>query len=128
MKKRLICWLVLLVLVMAPVGALAESVGVLRYENVKRINASLKISDSTAICTGVLIPQGTQRCTLILTLYKMTNGSWTKVDSWGISTTGGKIAELTKTKTVSRGTYKVVAEGDVAGETSSAESSTVLCG
>lgn len=127
MKKRLICWLVLLVLVMAPVGALAESTGMLRYKETLRINASLKISNNTATCYGIVAPQNQQRCTLILTLYKLANGNWKQVDSWGISTTGGKKAELTKTKTVSRGTYKVVAEGDVAGETSSAESKNAFC-
>ncbi len=74
MKKRLICWLVLLTLVMAPIGALAENAGMLRYKNTKRIHAQLLFEDNNAICIGNLTPLKCDSCSLTVTLYKQ-NGT-----------------------------------------------------
>lgn len=128
MKKRLICWLVLLLMVMAPVGALAESVGVLRYEKTESIKANLTISGNTAKCVGMLYPLKGKNCSLTLTLYQMKNSKWVAIESWSIGTTGGKKAELEKTKTVSFGTYKLKAVGTVEDETSTYETGRVTCG
>ncbi|MDO5377297.1 MAG: hypothetical protein Q4G52_03080 [Clostridia bacterium] len=124
-KVGLACMALLLTLALLPIPALAahsEDAGLLRYTKTGKIYAKLSISGGVATCDGYVQPSGEQDCSVTVTLYKQNGSNWTKVKSWSASATGGQKASVIETKTVGRGTYKVVAKGNVDGETSSAES------
>lgn len=94
------------------------------YSETEMITAALSISKGTATCSGSLVPSAEQSCSLKMKLYMKSGSSWLLVKSWSTSSSGGKSARLSKTCTVDHGSYKVVCEGKVAGESSSATSST----
>ena len=96
----------------------------LEYSQTETITAALSISKGTATCSGSLVPSDEQSCSLKMKLYMKSGNSWLLVKSWSTSSSGGKSARLTKTCTVGHGSYKVVCEGKIAGESSSATSST----
>lgn len=124
-KAGLACIALLLTLALLPISALAahsEAAGLLRYTKTGKISAGLSISGGVATCDGDVQPSGKHNCSVTVTLYKQNGSDWTKVKSWSANATGGEEASVTETKTVGRGTYKVVAKGNVDGETSSAES------
>lgn len=96
-----------------------------RYTNTSDILAKLSISYGNAKCSGWVTPNGTQSCTLTVKLYKKNGTSWNVMNTWTASASGGNIAALSKTVSVSSGTYKVVSIGNVAGEISTATSNII---
>lgn len=128
MAKKATEWIIvamLLLLTLLPTTAFAansENAGLFRYEDTRRIRATLSLSGNIATCSGYVIPLDEQDCSITVTLYKKSGSDWEKVKSWSDSASNGAKASVSKTKAVSRGTYKVVSVGKVAGETSRATS------
>ena len=126
--KKALGWIVaaaLLSLTLLPTAAFAahsENAELFRYEETRRVRATLSLSGNIATCSGYVIPSGDQDCSITVTLYKKSGSDWEKVKSWSDSAADGAKASVSKTRTVSRGTYKVVSVGKVAGETSRATS------
>lgn len=100
----------------------ADTIGLRRYSETRRIYASLSISGGTATCSGYVLPNGNQDCSLVVTLYRLEEGDWRFVKSWTDSATGGARASVNASHSVGAGTYKVVSVGTVNGEVTSAES------
>lgn len=100
----------------------AETMSLQRYTETRRIYASLSISGGTASCSGYVLPNGTQDCSVVVTLYRLDEGGWYFVTSWSDSATGGARAAVSASYSVGEGTYKVVSVGNVNGEITSAES------
>ena len=121
---------VLIVLVALPSG-LSEGtdenhqVDLSRYINVRYIKASLAISGGNAECRGSVLPVGTQSCTLIVKLYKKNGAYWNVLNTWITSAIGGNAATISRSVSVSSGTYKVVSTGNVDGENVTATSETI---
>ena len=92
-----------------------ESEIIPKYSHAIQVNAELEISNSgLAKCMGsVTLKSATSDVSVVLTLYKKNGTSWQKVTSWSQSSSGKARFELTKTKTVAHGTYKVVLTGTV---------------
>lgn len=104
----------------------ATGISTLRYNNVKRINASLNIDENIARCGGYIFPSGNYDCSITVTLYRQSGSKWSKVIAGYKSSTGGTSATLTKTFTLTtNGNYKVVTTGTVNGESCRAESRVV---
>lgn len=95
------------------------------YTETERITAGLSIAGGTATCSGRVVPTDTQSCSLEMKLYKKNGNSWTTIHTWNTSATGGNYADLNCTISVNHGTYKVVCNGNVAGESSTASSNEV---
>lgn len=117
-----VCVLSGLLLCSAAYAARQEQVLPLRYKNTQSVLASLSIKGSTATCYGRVTPQGTQDCSLSLTLYRKNGSRWVAVQTWTQSAQQGASASLNKTKTIGAGTYKVTAVGNVDGEVVSVDS------
>lgn len=100
----------------------SEKISLQRYTETRRIYANLSISGGTASCSGYVLPNGTQDCSLVVTLYRLDGGDWHFVTSWSDSATGGARAAVSASYGVEAGTYKVVSVGTVNGEKTSAES------
>lgn len=94
-----------------------------QYVKTRRITATLTLQDGVATCTGKLYPLDDQACSITVTLYKKNGSGWDAVQSWSANASGGGYAIVSKTRSVGRGTYKVVSEGLVDGEKSTKESS-----
>lgn len=118
----MVCVLSGLLLCSAAYAARQEQVFPLRYKNTQSVLASLSIKENTATCYGRVTPQGTQDCSLSLTLYKKNGFRWVAVQTWTQSARQGASASLNKTKTIGSGTYKVTAVGNVDGEVVSVDS------
>ena len=76
----MVCVLSGLLLCSAAYAEAQEYVIPLRY-NTHSVLASLSIKGSTAACYGRVTPQGTQNCSLSLTLYKKNGSRWVDVQT-----------------------------------------------
>ena len=85
------------------------------YTYTDRITVNLSFSGDKAVCSGSVYPEGTYSASVTVTLYKKNGSSWTYVNSWSDSATGGNEAYACGSSTVSSGTYKVTASGHVGG-------------
>lgn len=121
---------VLVALLLSPAAAFAENSGFhetasrvcqVRYSETRKISALLSINGNIATCYGAVTPMSDQNCTITVILYKKNGTKWVKEKSWSSDASGGQSATVKKTQKISRGTYKVVAIGKVAGETTRAE-------
>lgn len=122
-----VCWLMVcvlsgLLLCSVAYAARQEQTFPLRYQNTQSVLASLSIKGRTATCYGKVTPQGTQDCSLSLTLYRKNGSRWVAVQTWTQSAQQGASASLKKTKSIGFGTYKVTAVGNVDGEVVSVDS------
>ncbi len=105
------------------IPAKAEQVAVMRtplqvvplYIYTSTITANLSFDGDTAKCDGMIYPSEVVDVTITVSLYQQNGSSWTLLDSWSSSATGGNRAYVRGTKTVSSGTYKVVTAGNVGG-------------
>ena len=126
MTRKLFIVVMVMLLFFNSIDGLGESMEKdnepLRYSKTMNINASLSISGGTANCSGWVTPYGTYSCSLTLSLYQQNGSSWSLVDSWSTSATGGETASISRSVSVGSGTYKVVSTGNVDGESSSATS------
>ena len=83
------------------------SAGYLRNTVVRTCSASLAISGSTATCGGTGSAYASMASSVKLEMYlQKDNSGWTTVASWS-TTASGTTAILSKTATVSSGTYRV---------------------
>lgn len=87
----------------------------LYYLHTGFIQAALSFDGNTANCKGTVLPNESLDVTITVTLYKQNGSSWTLLDSWTGSSTGGSMAIASGKKTVGSGTYKVVTLGNVGG-------------
>ena len=87
----------------------------LLYSHTEEISASLSFSGNIAKCNGAILPIADEYVSITVSLYKQNGSSWTLLDSWTGSASGGSRAYVSGTKTVSSGTYKVVTYGNVGG-------------
>lgn len=85
------------------------------YSHTSAISASLTFSNGKANCSGSVTPSGMESSTITVTLYKKSGSSWNYVSSWSGSATNGKTASAGGSTSVSSGTYKVVAAGNIGG-------------
>lgn len=112
-----------LLLAMAVFSANADQAVILKmppeysllYSHTEEILASLSFSGNIAKCNGAILPMADEDVSITVSLYKQNGSSWTLLDSWTSSATGGSRAYVRGTKTVSSGTYKVVTTGNVGG-------------
>ncbi len=94
------------------------------YENILNAQVSLTITDNNATCYAKVTSQSTQDMKITLTLQKKSGTSWTTVTSWSTSKSSAKICSLSKTKSVSSGSYRVKAVLKCGSETITKYSST----
>ena len=87
-----------------------------RYEYTNNISASLSFSGNKATCGGTISPVDSDSVSMTVTLYKKSGTSWSYVDSWSGSSTGGSTASAGGSATVGSGTYKVTVSGNVGGK------------
>jgi len=127
-----ICLAVLVILLLPSIDTFAENSAFheteskdyqLRYSETRKISAALSIKGNVATCYGTVAPLTNQDCTITVTLYKKDGTKWVKIKTWSGSAFGGQSAVVNKRQRISRGTYKVVAVGKVARETTRAETS-----
>ena len=85
------------------------------YTYTSNVSDSLTFNGEKAICSGSIMPTGTYSASVTVTLYKKNGSSWTYVNSWSDSATGGNEAYASGSSTVGSGTYKVTASGNVGG-------------
>lgn len=112
-----------LVFVTGAISANAEQVSVMRipqqyaplYNHTNSISANLSFDGNTAKCYGTIYPSEVIDIMITVSLYRQNGSSWTLLDSWSSSATGGGRAYVSGTKTVGSGTYKVVTTGNVGG-------------
>ncbi|EIS9447439.1 TPA: hypothetical protein KNH77_003821 [Clostridioides difficile] len=78
-----------------------------RYTNISKATSELSISGSNAIIKTTLLGKlGITKTTITSTLQKKVNNNWQTVDSWTVSK-NDKLCTLSKTKSISKGTYRV---------------------
>lgn len=87
-----------------------------RYEYTQAIGVSLSLSGGKANCSGYVKPRGSEWASIRVTLYRKNGSNWTYIQSWTGSATGGVTASASGSVSVSQGTYKVVAFGNVGGK------------
>lgn len=87
-----------------------------RYEYTQAIGVSLSFSGGKANCSGYVKPRGSEWASISVTLYKKNGTNWNIVQSWSGNATGGATAAASGSASVSKGTYKVVATGNVGGK------------
>lgn len=86
------------------------------YVNAAVISAALKIEGNTAYCNAEVGAKKVCRVTVTMRLQRKEGGSWFTVSSWVETSTNG-VKNMTKSFTLTkRGTYRVYAKFDVAGE------------
>lgn len=95
-----------------------------RYEYTQAIGVSLSFSGGKANCSGYVKPRGSEWASISVTLYKKNGTNWNIVQSWSGNATGGATAAASGSASVSQGTYKVVATGNVGGMESPTKSIT----
>lgn len=86
-----------------------------RYSYTDRITADLSFSNGKANCFGSVTPSGSHDASITVTLYKKNGTKWEYITSWRGSATDGHSAVASGSYSVSHGTYKVVAAGNVGG-------------
>lgn len=86
-----------------------------RYSYTDRVTAELSFSNGKANCYGSVAPSGSYDASIIVALYKKNGTKWDYITSWRGSATGGHTAAAKGSFSVSHGTYKVIATGNVAG-------------
>ena len=87
-----------------------------RYDYTQAIGVSLSLSGGKANCSGYVKPRGSEWASIRVTLYRKNGSNWTYIQSWTGSATGGVTASASGSVSVSQGTYKVVAFGNVGGK------------
>lgn len=87
----------------------------LMYDHTATIQAKLSFDGNTANCKGTILPSDSLDVTIMVSLYKQNGTSWTLLESWTSSSTGGVVASASGARTVGAGTYKVVTTGNVGG-------------
>ena len=87
-----------------------------RYEYTNIISVSLSISGGRANCSGYVKPLGSESASIRVTLYKKNGSNWNYIQSWTGSATGGATAAASGSVSVSQGTFKAVAYGNVGGK------------
>lgn len=86
------------------------------YVNAALISSALKIDGSTAYCNSFASAKKVCRITTTMRLQRKDGSSWSTVVSWVETSTTG-VHDMTKSFTLTkRGTYRVQANFDVAGE------------
>lgn len=98
-----------------------------RYEYTRAIGVSLSFSGGKANCSGYVKPHGSEWASIRVTLYRKNGSNWTYLQSWTGSATGGATAAANGSVSVSQGTYKVVATGNVGGKEFPTKSITKTC-
>lgn len=86
------------------------------YTLTDSIAVTLTFSGGVAQCSSRLVPLEDDTVSLILTLYKQNGTDWEYVDSWSGSATGGRAVSIRESIAVSRGTYMLTANGNVANQ------------
>lgn len=122
-KSVLLALILSLVLTTIAVSAHAEQVVCMNtppeyslyYRHTESIWADLSFSGNIANCDGSILPIESLDVSITVSLYKQNGSSWTLLDFWTSSATGGSRASASGTKTVGSGTYKVVTSGNVGG-------------
>ncbi len=106
---------------MAPEGTIT-----VQYVQINAIKATLSISSSgLAQCNGVIKPKSSgDSSSITITLQRKSGTSWVYVASWSGTGSGISGASASGSKSISSGTYRVVANGKVGSEPASATSST----
>ena len=120
MNKRSVAFLLMVTMVVFAVTAYA---GILRLAHTDSVLASLSINGN-ASCEGKAVAQDrSASVALTVTLQKQaTNGTWSLVNSW--SDTGTGSVKISKTQSISSGTYRVRSTSTINGETVTVYSST----
>lgn len=77
------------------------------YVNISSASADLSISGSTATCSAILKSKKSNNLEIEMKLQKYLEGNWSTVATWSTSNNNGTRLNLTKTKGISRGTYRV---------------------
>ena len=93
-------------------SAMVEEIGELtgselKYTNTERVAADISVRSGNATCsTEVKGKTGTTKITVSMELQRKVKGSWVTFRSWS-SSKNARTFTLTKSETVSRGTYRV---------------------
>lgn len=86
------------------------------YVNTANISSDLKIEGSTAYCNAYVAAKRSCHITVTMRLQRKDGSSWFTVVSW-VEAKDGIVKDMTKSFTLTkRGTYRVQANFDVAGE------------
>lgn len=79
------------------------------YENISNAKISIEITGNNATCYATVASRSVQDIKITLTLQKKSGTSWTNITSWTTSKNDAKACSLTKTKSISTGTYRTKA-------------------
>lgn len=103
-----------------------DSISVTPYfAYINQANCTLSITNGVATVNGYISKTtSSTKLELTVTLQKYLNGNWTSVQSWSTTSTSA-IASISKTYTVSRGTYRAVACYSAIGQSGTETSKTV---
>lgn len=77
------------------------------YVNISSAIPTLSISGSTARCSAILTSKKSNDLKIEMKLQKYSAGNWSTVTTWTTSDNGATSLNLTKTKEISKGTYRV---------------------
>ena len=115
MKKMCVVFSLMLMLLGLLVTQACAAEIVPLYDDSDKAPATLVFNGNTASCVGKIRPDSGQSASITMKLQqRKSGGSWTTIATWTGSSSSGRTASLSKTKTVESGCdYRVYVKGTV---------------